>query len=297
VSYYQDLIDSLYAEAEADIDIHKLAYICLHNDNSNSCNSECNSAFVDLDDLKIVNNYSNGISLDKLHVELTGSNVNTCGSIHEENLFEKFVNTSVLNPYAVPFVPKNFNDSFIDDHVHLNTCAVGDSFQDFDGLGPSPYVNSNACLHQCDASVSNNFNVISSHGSLDYTMPDFDGWRPSLGSHDQALVINTSNSITKCDSISDSVSVNKFGNFGNGLSYLDPDLGLYSSDLHMVNELASVHSNVDDAFDPSLNGDKLLHVVSGIPSPVSCDHDQMDVCKYDAHDGVASSYDELFMMN
>jgi hypothetical protein len=43
------------------------------------------------------------------------------------------------------------------------------------------------------------------------------------------------------------VSLNNLNNFdlGNGLSYLDPDLDLYSSDLHGVNELVSVHSDGD----------------------------------------------------
>jgi hypothetical protein len=367
VNYYQDLIDSLCAEPEADpeaepeaepeayIVITKLNYSVFKNDILNSCNSE----LVNLNEFNFVNDYKNNISFKDLHIDFNGLHVNTCGSTHEKSLFE-IVNNSNSNPNAEPFVPKNFNDS-----LYLNTSTCENLIQDFDSLVPSPYAYSNMCLHQCDASVSasNDFKVFSSNENLDYTMPDFDGRGPSLGSHDKGLVYNSNNSFTKCnskqsDSVSlnnlnnfdlgnglsyldpdlylyssdlhgvselvsvhsdvdyetglvvnssnsitkcnskqsDSVSINHLNNFdsGNGLSYLDPDLDLYSSDLHGVNELVSVHNDMDYVFDPLFRGKNLLHVVSGTPFPLSYDYDQMDVCKYHVHDGVVSSYDALF---
>jgi hypothetical protein len=155
-------------EVETDIDFIKFNYATFENDILDSCNSE----LVQLNEFNVENNCNN-FPLKGLHSEnlLNGLHVYSCNSVHEDSLLE-IVRNSNLNPNAKPFVPKNCNDS-----LYFNTSTCVNSLQDFDGPVPSPYVYSNMCLHQCDASVSvsSDFNVNCSNTSSCCLVLDFDG--------------------------------------------------------------------------------------------------------------------------
>jgi hypothetical protein len=91
------------AGAEVNIDSHKLEN-SFHNDNLNSCSSKYNSVSLDLNHSKVVNKHSYVIPFDNVHVNLAGSCVSSINLTHKGNFLKNVVNSSCLNPNAIPFV-------------------------------------------------------------------------------------------------------------------------------------------------------------------------------------------------